>query len=510
LRIAYTDDPRVVQEQRGEDYATHVVPLSARVSRGKLTMSAWSLLSALNWVFYGALAATIAGTRNAVIGITLSVVVYSVINRFMAGYGTKFGLNSFLLSRRMFGTRGSWLTPLLIAAGTTYFAVFESSVLAVALQSYFGGLNIKWWYLIVILAILPLMLGSIQTWFAKVNGILLPIYVVGLIAAIIVAAVRNHSGGEWLTFVGMGPGAIPGWLQIFCLYMGVWLLMPVTVDFAALGRAKDLKFHQNVTFGWVFYAWLFLLNGFAGIFLVRTVLPGQPAAETGVVQALLATLGGFAVILLLATQTRINTTNYYLASSNWRRFFSGAFGVKLPRVAWVGIVAVVVYLLMLTDVFSYLQQALLYQGVFLVGWVGIVITHFALSATDRKAGPEFRTSRIGAFTPGLGAWLLSAAVGGILAADPKGFPVLSPLAPLVTLATSVVAYALVFKLFPGPRAESGVLDLRDEVEDVWEARVRCDFCDRSFVAIEMDLTADAGQAACLSCAGHQFPRTVRE
>ncbi|WP_327242101.1 hypothetical protein [Streptomyces sp. NBC_01320] len=52
--------------------------------------------------------------------------------------------------------------------------------------------------------------------------------------------------------------------------MGVWLLMPVTVDFATLGRAKDLKFHQNVTFGWVFYTWLFLLNGSAGIFLVHT------------------------------------------------------------------------------------------------------------------------------------------------------------------------------------------------------------------------------------------------
>ncbi|MFE4422487.1 purine-cytosine permease family protein [Streptomyces sp. NPDC056817] len=506
MRITYTDDPRVAQEQLSEDYATHVVPSSARVPRGKLTMAAWSLLSALNWVFYGALAAALVGTAEAIIGILVSVVVYSGINVFMAGYGTRFGLGSFLLSRRMFGTRGAWLTPLLIATGTTYFAVFESSVLAVAFKSYFGVLDIRWWYLIVIAAILPLTLGSVQTWLAKVNAVLLPIYVLGIAASVVVAAVRNHSGTEWLSFPGLNPGAphaIPGWLEVFCLYMGVWLLMPVTVDFATLGRAKDLKFHQNVTFGWVFYTWLFLLNGSAGIFLVHTVLPGQAAAETGVVQALLGTLGGFGVILLVATQTRINTTNYYLASSNWRRFFSGALALKLPRVAWVGIVAAGVYLLMLTDVFSYLQRALLFQGVFLVGWVGVVITHFALSGADRKAGPEFRATRIGALTPGFGAWLLSAAVGIVLVAEPEAFPVLSPLAPLVTLATSVVSYALVFTLLPPGRKGAGVPDLRDEVDDVWAARVSCDSCHRSYVAVEMDFVEDGTKACCLSCADHR-------
>ncbi|WP_327242095.1 hypothetical protein [Streptomyces sp. NBC_01320] len=207
LKITYTDDPRVTQEQLSEDYATHVVPPSARVPRGKLTMAAWSLLSALNWVFYGALAAALVGTTEAVIGILLSVVVYSGINVLMAGYGTRFGLGSFLLSRRMFGTRGAWLTPLLIATGTTYFAVFESSVLAVAFKSYFGVRDIRWWYLIVIAAILPLTLGSVQTWLAKVNAVLLPFYVLGIAAADVVAAVRNRSGAEWLSFPGLNPDA---------------------------------------------------------------------------------------------------------------------------------------------------------------------------------------------------------------------------------------------------------------------------------------------------------------
>lgn len=506
LAITYTDDPQVLREQRSEDYATHVVPLSVRVPRGRLTMAAWSLLSALNWVFYGALAAALVGTAQAIAGISLSVVVYSIINALMTRYGTTFGLSSFLLSRRMFGTRGAWLTPLLIAAGTTYFAVFETSVLAVAFQSYFGVLDIRWWYLIIVVAILPLTLGSVQTWMAKVNAALLPIYVVGMAAAVVVAAGRNDGGADWLSFPGMDPGAghaVPGWLEVFCLYMGVWLLMPVTIDFARMGRPEDLRFHQNVTFGWVFYAWLFLLNGLVGIFLVHTILPGRPAAETGVVEAVLATLGGLGLILLVATQTRINTTNYYLASSNWRMFFSGAMAVRLPRVAWVGIVAVGVYILMLTNIFGYLQQALLFQGVFLVGWVGIVITHFVLCPADREAGPEFRATRLRPFTPGLGAWLLSAVAGVTLAARPEAFPALAPLAPLVTLAVSVIAYGLAFKLLPSGRPQTGARDVRDEVDDVWSARVRCDSCHRSYAAVEMDFVADGTRVGCLACADHR-------
>ncbi|MFE2089181.1 hypothetical protein [Streptomyces sp. NPDC059460] len=135
--------------------------------------------------------------------------------------------------------------------------------------------------------------------------------------------------------------------------------------------------------------------------------------------------------------------------------------------------------------------------------MGIVVTHFALSRADRKAGPEFRATRVGAVTPGLGAWLLSAGVGVVLAAEPEAFPVLSPLAPLVTLATSVVCYALVFILLPPGRRGGGAPDLRDEVDDVWAARVRCD----SYVAVEMDSVEDGRKACCLSCADHRAKAT---
>ncbi|MGW6359590.1 purine-cytosine permease family protein [Streptomyces sp. NPDC055092] len=515
LRVMHEDDPRVVEEQRAEDYARHVVPFTSRVPRYKLLMANWSLLSAMVWLFYGALVSNLVGTRQAIAGLVLTIAVYSAVNWFMTEWGVRWGLNSTLLSRRMFGSYGAVLTALLLAASTTYYAVFESSVLAQAFRIRFGGPDIRWWYLIVVVAILPLMMGSVQTWMDRINAYLLPVYMVGVVAAVVVAAAKHGGDSQWLSFEGTIPEAarpVPGWLMTFSLYMGLWLLMPTTVEFARLAEPADTRFHRHVTFGWVYYSWLFLLNGLAGIFLVRTVLPTEPAAEVGVVQAVVATLGVWGVLLIVTTQIRVNTLNYYLASINWGRLFSRVFGLRLPRPVWVVLVAAAAFLLMLTDVFSYLQDALTWQGVFLVSWVGIVVTHFVLRPQERREGPEFRPGRLRAVTPGLGVWIASSAVGIWLTQSPERFPVLSELAPLVVLLVSVVLYALVLVLTPSSlrrRAD----DPRDEVDDVWAARIACQLCERSYAAVEMDRDpARGGAAICAGCGETDgaFRRAVRE
>jgi len=503
LEITYEDDPRVVQEQRTEDYAAHAVPVTARVGRFKLLMSSWSLLSAMVWLFYGALVAGMVGTGQALIGLVATVLVYSVLGWVLTGWGTRWGLNSTLLSRRMFGAYGAVLTALLLAATTLYYAVFESSVLAQAFRIRFGGPGLHWWYLIVVVALLPLMLGSVQTWMDRLNAYLLPLYVVGMVAAVVVAAVKYGNGSQWFHFAGSIPAAArpaPGWLMAFALYMGIWINMPITVEFSRLGRPQDLRFHQHVTFGWVFYIWLFLLNGLAGIYLTSTVLPAGSAGETGVVQALVKVLGVWGVLLIVVTQVRINTLNYYVSSTNWGRLAQRLAGLRLPRIAWVVAVAVVAFLLMLTDVFSYLQSAMNWQGVFLVSWVGIVVTHFVTRPAERRSGPEFRPGRLKAVTPGLAVWIAASGIGIWLTRSSRSLPTLSSLAPLVALGVSVVLYALVLAFGPSSLVERGA-DPRDEVADPQAARIACTVCSRSYTAVEMDRDpARDGAAVCTGCA----------
>ncbi|MER5751969.1 hypothetical protein [Streptomyces sp. NPDC002088] len=502
LRTRSTDDPAVVAEQRADDYSNHVVPLTARVGRWQLTMSYWSLLSAMVWLFYGALAASLYGTTDALIAIGVSVVTYSLMAHLFTRWSLRSGLNTTLLSRRMFGVLGASLTALLVAATTTYYAVFESSTLAVAFQHYTPSWDIRIWYAIIVVAMLPLMLGGVQTWMAKLNAVLLPLYVVGIIAAVIAAAVRFPAASDWTSFSGIIPSearALPGWLLASVLYMGCYLNMLMNVDFARLAKKEDDGFHRNVTFGWVFYVCLFGVNGAVGIFLVRAAIPDQPAAETGVVQAILASLGVAGLILIVASQARINSLNYYQSSANWGRLITNLFGVRVNRILLVVVSSAVVFLLMLTDVFSYLQSALTWQGVFVVSWVGIMLTHYALVPEDRASGPEFRALRLPRATWGLGVWVLASALGIYLVEAPGVPAALAGTAQLVALMVSAVLYGvLVLARRSSARTHA---DPRDEVDDPAAVWAECHRCAKSYVVVEMDREPLAGGApVCDECA----------
>lgn len=514
LRVRFDDDPATLARLQADDYSTQVVPESGRVGRWQLTMSSWSVLSAMVWLFYGALVAGLYGTKQALIGIAISVLIYSIVTPIYARWAARTGLNSSLLSRQMFGVTGASLTALLLAATTTYYAVFESSTLAVALQSYTGRFDIKVWYLIVVVAMLPLMLGGVQSWMARLNGWLLPLYVVGLIASVIAAAIKHQSSVSWTSFPGIVPDAgrpVPGWLLVIVLYLGLALMAPVAVDFGRSSKAEDTKFHARFTFGGLFYVWVYGINAVVGIYLTQTMLPNPTVAEAGVVEAILAALGFAGLLFIIVTQTRINSLNYYLSSTNWDRFLRGLTGLRLPRLVWVIIVSAVVYLLMLTNVFSYLQTALTWQGIFMVGWVGIVGTHLALVPADRQLGPEFRAGRLPAFTPGLAVWFISAAVG-IWLVQADGAPAkLAALAPAVVLVLSVALYATAVRLLPSG-LKSTAADPRAEVDDPWLARVACDSCGHAYVVHGMDRTAD-GQILCDDCItskSFNHPKTNQE
>jgi len=500
-QVRFDDDPDTVARQRADDYNAHVVPESGRVGRWQLTMSAWSTLSAMVWLFYGALVTDLYGTKQALIGIAVSIVLYSVVTPVFVKWAAKTGLSSALLSRRMFGVVGAALTALLLAATTTYYAVFESSTLAVALRSYTGHLDIKIWYLIVVALMIPLMVGGVQTWMARLNALLLPLYAVGLVAVVIAAAVKHGAHSPWASFPGVIPAVaqvVPGWVSVVVLYLGLALMMPVAADFGRFSRKEDTGFHQRVTFGGAYYVWLYGINGLAGIYLTQTMLANPSTEETGVVQAVLAAAGIWGLLFIIVTQTRINSLNYYLSSTNWDRFVRTLTGRRLARPVWVVIVSVVVFLLMLTDVFSYLQTALTWQGICMIGWVGIVGTHMALVRGDRRNGPEFRASRLPAVSPGLGAWVISAAVGIWLVQDHGAPKTLAALAPVVVLVLSVVLYAVSLLLWPPKVKQSPHADPRTEVASPWTARLACEHCGRSYIAHSMD-RVDGGAVACDEC-----------
>ncbi|WP_207394018.1 purine-cytosine permease family protein [Actinomadura formosensis] len=503
LDLSFEDDPRVVKEAATEDYSTHVVPRSWRAGRWSLAMAWWALFSAMFWLYVAVASADAVGAPATIAGMVLSTATYGAVNLVLSRYAARTGLTVALLSRRLFGTLGAALAPLIFAATALYYGVFEGSIVAVTFQQYFGG-NLKLWYLFAVLYALPLVIGGVRAWLDKLNGVLLPFYVLGLIAVVIAATVKQGYPTDWLHSAA-AHGSLPGWLTSYLIYMGVWIMMMYTIDYARLGRVEDARFHGTVTFGWVFYAFTFGVNGLIGIYLLRAW--NISGSETGVVEAVIKSLGFFGVLLIFVSQTRINTANYYLASTNLESFAARVFRLRLPRAVWVAVAGCIAYLLMLTDVLSYLLRALAWQGVFVTAWVAIALVHIAVRGADRDGLPEFRPGRLAPLSAGAGAWL-AASAAGIALTEQKADPTLAQLAPLITVALAAVLYYAALKLAPSALRVRGD-DPRDEVEDVWEARIACHVCDRSYVAVEMDRDPSAAGAAICSACAAESPELAR-
>src|SRR5690348_6179669 len=96
-----SDDPRVVAEQAHEDYTDHVVPLTARQPRRAVLGSWWSIASAMAFLYYGVLAANLAGTQQALIGLVLVIVVSALLGALASNASIRRGLNSMLLTREI-------------------------------------------------------------------------------------------------------------------------------------------------------------------------------------------------------------------------------------------------------------------------------------------------------------------------------------------------------------------------------------------------------------------------
>jgi purine-cytosine permease-like protein len=518
LAIRHDDDPRVVEEAATEDYSLHAVPPTWRMRRGSLTMAWWAVMTAFFYVYLAAFLALAYGTVNALVGIALTIVVFTAVNAVLLRTASRNGLTVALFSRGMFGYAGATVATLIFAATAIYYVVFEGSVIAVALQTFIGG-PVELWYAVVVLCTAPLVWRGVRVWLDRFNAWMLPLYVV-LMIAVIVWAVSSKGYHGFLPDAAAAPGTTLPWLQAFVSYMGLWILMMFTMDFARLAKPEDETYHRNVTFGWAYYLLAFGLSGLVGIFLTSTFgitfdqLAGQ---ESALPVAIVDVTGVVGLALIVVTQMRINTVNLYLASTNLQSFASRALRITLPRTVWVLVAGAIAFGMMLTNVFSYVLDALNYQGIAIVAWVAVALAyvlHLRRTGAD-AAAQEFRPGRTAALNPGgLGAWVVATVVGLVLKitdTDTSQFNELwgLPITAVLAFGLGVVGFSVAR---PSWFALARPHDPRLEVDDAWEARVQCHVCDRSYVAVEMDRDPSAGgEAICASCGtGSTFLRAAHD
>jgi Permease for cytosine/purines, uracil, thiamine, allantoin len=397
------------------DYTNRPVPREGRMGPLALTMAFWSCCSAMFWIVVAATLANVYGTTNALIGLILTIITYAAVNAVITRYAVRTGLSVSLFSRLLFGRTGSALATLIFAATAIYYAVFEGSVIALAGTFLYPALDYKIAALLVVLYSVPLVFGSVQHWLDKFNGVLLPIYLAGLAIAVGLAIYHYGYSNAWLSVEGTVPSPT-GWWNVYVAYMGVWIMMMFTFDYARFGRKEDESYHALFNFGAPFYVVALLLSGLAGIFLVHTIPVEGALSEVSAVKAIIIMMGIFGLIFVWVTQTRINTANYYLASVNLESLVRLTLKVDLPKVIWAIVVGIIVYVLMLANVVHYILAALAYQGIFVVAWVGVALAYMLRQAPN---DPEDAGARPDSAYPaynasGLAAWFGSVILGIIL------------------------------------------------------------------------------------------------
>ena len=427
-----------------------------QMSRGSLSMAWYGVASAFFFVYIGAAMGMAYGAVNAFIGVVLAILAYWGINAVLSKYALNNRTTVAKFSRTILGTAGSTIATVIFALVAIYYAVFEGSIIAYAFMAMFGG-EMWMWSLIVVIYSTPLVFGGARRFIDKLNGWLMPIYFFGLVAAVVWAGVVYGFSDKWITHdVGPVPFAMggPGWLATFAGYMGIWIMMMYTMDYAALGKRKDIKFHQQITFGWLFYALAYGFAAFVGIFLTFTI-PDLEVSETGLAGGLVSLMGVLGLLVIWVSQTRINTANYYLGAANLQAF-GERLRIKLPSVVWLLITGVIVYLMMLLPIVEYLLLALAYQGVLVTAWVAIAMTHILMS---KGKGQEHSAIGDQHYKPvnanGLIAWLIGTVVGLVFLQfgnfDPALAGVGATWGPILTVVLSAAVYGILWKVNPTSR-----------------------------------------------------------
>lgn len=415
----------------------------ARTSRADVTLAWWSICSAMYYLFIGATLARSYGAINTLAGSFIGAISLGLLTRVFVRHAIAARSGSSMLSQAMLGKQGGSLPTLILFASCVYYAVFEGSVLAITVSKVLKWLSYGSAAVLVTIIGAGVAATKLRGLFERVTGFLLPLYCAGIVLLVALPLLGHGTANySWLNYGSEHSLSMKGLSACVVSYLSLLGFCMISMDFAVEGRREDMAHHARMTFGIPFYLVTLTLTAGVGIFLAGAVDRQLGATETGLVDVCLSILGaGWGLVWLFATQTRINSANFYVACTNLRAGLEGMFRIRLgmgPLAVGVGIIVWV--LMRSTDVFSYILAALRVQGVFLAAWTGMAVIHIA-AGRNRRLTPA-GTGPAAVRWKGVTSWSCGVAMG--LAAL-WGTRVLAPWSLLVSAAGAAAAHSLPFE-----------------------------------------------------------------
>src|SRR5699024_145481 len=156
-------------------------------------------------------------------------------------------------------------------------------------------------------------------------------------------------------------------------------------DYARFLKPKDIK--GTIAIGFIPQIFCYGIMGGLGIWF--GVLLAEP--NPGVYIVTLLGVGG--ALFTLLTQIRINVTNIYSSSLSLSNFFENVLNFKPGRRFWVVVAGVTAMILMLGGIVDHLDDALTFQGVFLLAWAAVLVTDAVVVKKHLKIGPTYYEAR---------------------------------------------------------------------------------------------------------------------
>jgi len=495
---------RWVANESLEDYALRYSPASFRQwSPFLLANTALGGISFLVLEAIGAVLLLNYGFSNAFWAILLASIIIFIAGVPIAYYAARYNVDIDLLTRGAgFGYVGSTVTSLIYASFCFIFFALEASIMAQALQLYFG-LPLSWGYLVCSLIIIPIVfygvtaINKLQSWTQPVWLVLmiLPFYFVLTAEPKLLAYLVNFSG------------KVTDSREFNLYYFGI----AAGISFSLIGQIGEqvdyLRFmpdkHKANRYSWWFSlllagpGWILLgcLKQWGGALLAALVVfthLGMNYANEPVYMYLSAYQYVFAnpeiallvtTIFVIVSQIKINVTNAYAGSLAWSNFFSRTTHAHPGRVLWVVFNTVIALLLMEIGIFDMLNKVLgLYSNV-AIAWIFTVFADLVINKPLKLSPPfiEFKRAYLYDVNPvGLGSMLL-ASVLSILAFFGLFGEYAQAFSWLIALLASLIFSPMIAYITQGKYYIARENDYFKQTDSL----ITCHICEKQYAEIDM-------------------------
>ena len=449
-----------------EDYALRFTPRSFRKwSEFSLANTAMGAVSFLALEAIGGAITLSYGFSNAFWAILCVSTLIFLTGLPISYYAAKYGVDMDLLTRGAgFGYIGSTITSLIYASFTFIFFAIEASIMAQALELYFG-LPIALSYIVCSIVIIPLVMYGI-TWISRLQLWTQPIWIVLLVLPYACVLYKEPDAlTNMLSFTGRseegGSFNLPLFGAAAAVVFSLVAQIGEQVDFLRFmpekTSANRVRWWSALILagpGWVGVGVVKMLGGALLAFLaIQHEVPLDKAIEP--TQMYLVGFSyvfsdptwvlGAVTLFVIVSQIKINVTNAYAGSLAWSNFFSRLTHSHPGRVVWLVFNVLIAVFLMELGVFKALEHVLGLYSLVAISWIGAVVADLVINKPLglSPAHIEFKRAHLYDINPvGVGAMLAATILSAVALSGFFG-SVAQALAPFIALGSALLIAPLI-------------------------------------------------------------------